>query len=182
MFSLTTTSPAAAAEPLTMSSREIAELTGKRHDHVIRDVRSMMDALLEGDAPNLGNLEGVRAERDARGYVSCFHLPKDLTLTLVSGYSVPLRHRIVTRLQELENAKVQPVVALGRKVEGAGPRAPVFSQLLPVQPLGLPVGPPEGCPKGDGRSPDRGPAGEACTVPFAHIWRRLSPASPPLRA
>lgn len=37
----------------TMSSREIAELTGKRHDHVMRDVRSMLEQL-EKDAPSFG--------------------------------------------------------------------------------------------------------------------------------
>lgn len=91
------TAPAA----LTMSTREVAELTGKLHTHVIRDTRAMLDQL--GDEPNLDH---VREEKDARGYTAAFHLPKDLTLTLVAGYSVPLRHRIVTRLQELE-AKAQ---------------------------------------------------------------------------
>jgi hypothetical protein len=109
-----------------MSSREIAELTGKEHADVMRDARNMFDQL------------GLVASSFAGYYVASngksnplFNLPKDLTLTLVSGYSVPLRHRIVTRLQELESAKAQPVVALGRKAEGAGLRAPVFS--LPLQ-------------------------------------------------
>ncbi|HNO23767.1 MAG TPA: hypothetical protein PKK94_12350 [Leptospiraceae bacterium] len=39
-----------------------------------------------------------------------FRLPKDLTLTLVSGYSVTLRHRIVTRWMELEEQVKPPVL------------------------------------------------------------------------
>ena len=31
--------------PLTMTSREVAELTGKRHDHVLRDIEVMLSEL-----------------------------------------------------------------------------------------------------------------------------------------
>ncbi len=87
-------------EPLSMSSLEIAELTGKAHTHVIGDTRRMLDALR--DEPNLVH---VRETKDARGFTARFDLPKDLTLTLVSGYNVQMRHRIITRWLELEEAQ-----------------------------------------------------------------------------
>lgn len=89
--------------PLTMSSREIAELTGKQHKHVIRDIRSMLDALSGG--PDLGH---VREDRDGRGYTTCFYLDKELTETLVTGYSIPLRHKVIKRLHELEQQNTAP--------------------------------------------------------------------------
>ena len=91
--------PFASNDPgvLTMSSREIAELTGKEHKNVIRDIRVMLDELEDGS-----NLSHVRETKDSRGYTSLFNLPKDLTITLVSGYNVQMRHRIVTRWMELE--------------------------------------------------------------------------------
>lgn len=85
------------ATTLTMSSREIAALTEKRHDHVIRDIRAMLAEL--GDAPDLGN---VQETKDSRGYTAEISLPKDLTLTLVAGYNVKLRKRIIDRWLELE--------------------------------------------------------------------------------
>jgi len=88
---------------LTMSSREIAELCEKRHDHVLRDIRNMLEELGITD-PSLG-----ASYRDASGReLPCFHLPKDLTITLIAGYNVQVRHRIVVRWQELET---QPVSA-----------------------------------------------------------------------
>ena len=93
---------------LTMSSLEISELTGKRHDHVIRDIRAMLDALK--DAPDLGH---VREDKDARGYTAMFHLDRELTDTLLTGYSVPMRRKVVARWHELE-AKVAKPAALSR--------------------------------------------------------------------
>lgn len=89
--------PSSNNDPVTMSSREIAELTGKQHKHVIRDIRAMLDALADG--PDLGH---VHEDRDGRGYTTCFHLDKELTETLVTGYSIPLRHKVIKRLHELE--------------------------------------------------------------------------------
>lgn len=84
----------------TMTSREIAELTGKEHFHVKRDIKVMLEQLGE-DASSFGGMS-----HDAYGRpLEVFHLPKDLTITLVSGYSAPMRHRIVTRWMELEAAK-----------------------------------------------------------------------------
>lgn len=81
----------------TMSSREIAELTGKLHTHVMRDIRVMLDEL-GIDQSKFGSVY-----RDAKGEErSCFNLPKRETMILVSGYSVVLRSRIIDRWQELE--------------------------------------------------------------------------------
>ncbi|WP_314407340.1 Rha family transcriptional regulator [Pseudomonas kuykendallii] len=86
---------------VTMSSREIAELTGKPHGNVMRDIRAMMKAL--GDDSNLNHL---REEKDSRGYTKAAHLDRELTETLITGYSIPLRHRVIRRLHELEEARV----------------------------------------------------------------------------
>ena len=85
----------------TMSSREIAELTGKRHDNVVRDIRNMLAEL--GDDSDLRN---VVETKDARGYTDRFNLPKDLTITLVSGYNVKMRYAITKRWMELEAQQV----------------------------------------------------------------------------
>lgn len=85
------------ATALTMSSREIAELTGKEHKNVIRDIRAMLADL--GDGSNLSHVEETK---DSRGYTAEISLPKDLTLTLVAGYNVKLRKRIIDRWLELE--------------------------------------------------------------------------------
>ncbi|MFS4548442.1 Rha family transcriptional regulator [Pseudomonas aeruginosa] len=89
-----------------MTSREIAELTGKQHKHVIRDIREMLDAL-EKDGPVLGH---VREEKDSRGYTENFHLDRELTETLVTGYSIPLRHKVIRRLHQLEEQVAQPAI------------------------------------------------------------------------
>lgn len=84
---------------LTMSSLEIAGLTGKRHDHVLRDADKMLREL--GHAgPSFG-----ASYKDATGRgVRCLNLPKRECLILVSGYSVELRARIIDRWMELEAA------------------------------------------------------------------------------
>lgn len=90
---------------LTMSSREIAELTGKEHKNVIRDIRAMLDSLQE-DGSDLSHQ--FREEKDARGYTSMFHIDRELTDTLLTGYSIPLRRKVIARWHELEAKQARP--------------------------------------------------------------------------
>jgi phage regulator Rha-like protein len=91
-----------ATSSLSMSTREIAELTGKRPDSVLRDFRDVCEAL------ELDPHSFVEMYRDSYGREQIqYQLPKDLTTTLVSGYSIPMRHAIVMRWLELEAKEPQ---------------------------------------------------------------------------
>lgn len=93
---------------LTMSSREIAVLTGKTLAHVHRDIRDLINELEEDDP----NLDHPREDLDARGYTVCFHLDRELTETLLTSYSAVLRRKVIARWHELEADSADPVKAL----------------------------------------------------------------------
>jgi phage antirepressor YoqD-like protein len=86
-----------AAAPITMSSQEIAELCEKRHDNVMRDIKDMLSQL---DMPAL-SFEGYYLGGNGKS-LPCFNLPRDLTMTLITGYSIPLRKKVIDRWMELE--------------------------------------------------------------------------------
>lgn len=92
---------------LTMSSRIIAELTGKEHFHVLRDCLTMFDEL-ELDA--LGYIQNWIHPQNNQTYIE-YLLPKDLVETLITGYSIKLRYQVIQRLHELENI-LKPKVML----------------------------------------------------------------------
>ena len=89
-------------QPLTMSTLEIAELTGKRHDNVMRDAKAML-AELYGDGGILNFEDTHRNTQNGQSY-PIYRLPKRESLILVSGYSVEMRARIIDRWMELEGA------------------------------------------------------------------------------
>lgn len=82
---------------LTMSSREIADLTSKRHPDVKRDIVNMLEQL-KGDVSSFARTYFDSQNRQQTE----FDLNKELTLTLVSGYNVELRNKIIKRWMELE--------------------------------------------------------------------------------
>ncbi|RVM34275.1 hypothetical protein CN130_11070 [Sinorhizobium meliloti] len=86
-----------------MSSREIAELTGKRHDHVKRDIEKMLSDLGE-DIPKYG---GIYLDSMNREQIE-HRLDRELTETLLLGYSAPLRRKVIKRLRELEATVAAP--------------------------------------------------------------------------
>lgn len=105
---------------ITMSSREIADLCGKRHDHVMRDIAKML-AAIGLPAPNFGGTFRVTQPRGGFRDVPCYHLPRDLTLTLITGYRADLRYKVVRRLEALE-AERQRLVAVKAHTRRLPPR------------------------------------------------------------
>ncbi len=83
-----------------MSSREIAELTGKEHFNVMRDIRSML-AELYGEGGVLSFEHTYQNEQNGQWY-PCFSLPRCEVVILLTGYSIPLRAKVIDRLHELE--------------------------------------------------------------------------------
>ena len=95
----------------TMTSIEIATLTGKEHFHVLRDIRNMFKEL-SLEAPKTGFLERIN-NLELKVKDEYYNLDKELTITLVSGYSIKMRHAIIKRWQELElEAKHKPKTRL----------------------------------------------------------------------
>lgn len=90
---------------LSMSSREIAELTGKRHDNVVRDIAKMLASLGLG----ILNYEDTYINPQNGQKYHIYLLPKDLTITLVAGYRADMRLKIVRRWLELEDGKARKV-------------------------------------------------------------------------
>ena len=80
-----------------MTSREIANLTGKQHKNVKRDIASML-ADLKKDALSFERTYLDGQNRNQTEYL----LDREHTDCLLTGYSAPLRMAVVRRWRELE--------------------------------------------------------------------------------
>ena len=109
-----TTLQNASGTTLTMSSQEIATLTGKDKTNIHRDIKEQIIKSLYGKADsNLNDLQiqGLTIEYDARGYWKNVHMDRYHTDILISGYEVKYRAAIIKRMMELE-AKQKPLTRL----------------------------------------------------------------------
>lgn len=85
-----------------MSSLEVAELTGKRHSDVLRDIRNIV---LELDKAERKTALGYNSTTyiDASGQSRpCYSLSKSACLLLVTGYDILARDKLISRWQYLE--------------------------------------------------------------------------------
>lgn len=88
----------------TMSSLEIAQLTGKQHAHVMRDIRTLLDQGVHES--NFGLMFKItKLGNGAERKDPYYELTKKGCLILASGYDAKLRERIIDRWEELENEK-----------------------------------------------------------------------------
>jgi phage antirepressor YoqD-like protein len=90
-----------------MSSREIAELTGKRHDNVKADIRNMLADLKE----DVLNFQGIYFDGMNRKQ-SEYLLDREHTDCLLTGYSAAMRMAVIKRWRELEEGAGRVIATL----------------------------------------------------------------------
>lgn len=85
----------------TMTSKEIAEITGKQHSHIMRDIRTLLE---QGVSESNFGLSSYKQDQPNGGSkdVPMYVLTKKGCLILASGYDAVLREKIINRLEELE--------------------------------------------------------------------------------
>lgn len=89
----------------TMSSVQIAELTGKQHKHVMRDIRNLLEQGISETNFGLSSYEKPQPNGGTKT-VPCYNVTKKGCLILASGYDAKLREKIIDRWEELETEKM----------------------------------------------------------------------------
>ena len=111
----------------TMSSREIANVTGKRHANVKRDIVAMLKEL-KIDVLSFEHIYLDGQNREQAEYM----LDREHTDCLLTGYSAPLRMKVIRRWHELERQQGarEQVLLNGTKVVGEIAIMECFTRLL----------------------------------------------------
>lgn len=90
-----------------MTSLQIAEVTGKNHAHVMRDIRNLLE-----QGVNESNF-GLVDYKDKKGEMRpMYELTPKGCLILASGYDPVLREKIVDKLDEYQQAERANMIAL----------------------------------------------------------------------
>ena len=100
----------------TMTSLEIAELTGKQHKDVMRAIRKMEPAWVKVNGRNFALVE----YKDAKGELRpCYQLTKTECLYIATKFNDEARAKLVLRWEELERADVRGKMADVRGIRNA---------------------------------------------------------------
>ena len=88
----------------TMTSLEIAELTGKQHNHLMRDIRNMEPAWEKVNGSKFGLIE----YEDLRGRMKpCYQLTKTECLYIATKFNDEARAKLVLRWEFLERKALE---------------------------------------------------------------------------
>lgn len=112
----------------TISSKVIAEVTGKQHSNVMQDIRNIIEQLGESKGGLIFQLSSYFGENQKQNPM--YELTKKEALLLASGYSVSLRLKIIDKLEELEKPKERSKIEIARSELALLEEREVREQLL----------------------------------------------------
>lgn len=88
-----------------MTSRELAELTGKQHSHVMRDIRNEIDSLGNEGQSIFGESSYVNSQNKQQ---PCYTFGKKGAMQLALKYDAVTRFKVINKLEELEKRNKMP--------------------------------------------------------------------------
>ncbi|EAJ1258678.1 DNA-binding protein [Campylobacter jejuni] len=96
---------------ISLTSLEIAELTGKEHRNVTRDIETYLEKVVEGGISKFGDTYQNTQNKQSYKY---YRLPKREVLILVSGYSVELIENQSLKNEAEQNA---PLIHFANRIQ-----------------------------------------------------------------
>ena len=113
-----------------MTSLEIAEVTGKQHYHLMRDIRNMEAAWEKVNGTKFGLVD----YRDSKGELRpCYSLSKMECLYIATKFNDEARAKLVIRWQQLEQERIAQKCVRKLLVTGNKRNAPISSGLPKVR-------------------------------------------------
>jgi len=82
-----------------MTSLDLAEITGKEHKHIMRDIRNEIEALGNINEPIFGLVDYTDAKGEKR---PCYTFGRKGAMQLALKYDAKTRFRVIERIEELE--------------------------------------------------------------------------------
>ena len=88
-----------------MTSLDIAEITGKRHAHVIRDIRQEIESIGEIDQP----IFGLSEYTDSTGRkLPCYEFGRAGAMQISLRYDAKTRYMVVKKIDDFESGNLKP--------------------------------------------------------------------------
>jgi Rha family phage regulatory protein len=84
-----------------IDSRQIAEWTGKEHQHVLRDIRNEIEELGELGLTIFGQSSYTNSQNKQQ---PCYKMNRDGVMQLALKYDAVVRYKVIQKLNELEQA------------------------------------------------------------------------------
>lgn len=98
-----------------MTSIEIANMTGKKHSHVMRDIRNEIESIGDSNQSIFGLVDYVDAKGETR---PCYEFGKAGAMQIALRYDAKVRYKVVQRIESLEGRiKFQKRKTISSKID-----------------------------------------------------------------
>lgn len=108
-----------------MTSLDIAEITGKQHSHIMRDIRQEIENIGEEGLSIFGQSSYVNAQNKEQ---PCYKFGKKGAMQLALKYDAVTRYKVIEKIEELENASKPKIPNFNNPAEAARAWADQFEE------------------------------------------------------